>query len=114
MAARSVSTIVCSGNFTVCINNDQNVTSFGRSKIGAHGHEEEVVFPPKIISSLKNIISISVGEDNCTCLDYDGNVFTFGDNQYGRLGIGEKILHTSVPQKINLPPCKQISCGYCF
>ena len=53
MALRSVSTIVCSFGFTVCINNDKNVVSFGRSNKGAHGHkEEDNVFPPKIISSL--------------------------------------------------------------
>ena len=84
MALRSVSTIVCSEYFTVCINNDQNVVSFGKSKSGAHGHEEEYnVFPPKIISSLNHIISISVGWDHCACLDNDGNIFTFGSNKYG-------------------------------
>ena len=62
MALRSVSNIVCSYNFTVCINNDQNVVSFGTSSRGGHGHEEEDVFPPKIISSLNHIISISVGD----------------------------------------------------
>ena len=49
------------------------------------------------------------------CLDNDGNVYTFGNNEYGQLGIGDKDLsHTSIPQKVNLPPCKQISCGYDF
>ena len=32
MALRSVSNIVCSDYFTVCINNDQNVVSFGYSQ----------------------------------------------------------------------------------
>ena len=63
MAMRSVSKIVCSYSFTVCINNDQNVVSFGRSSKGAHGHEEEDVFPPKIIFSLNHIISISTSVD---------------------------------------------------
>ena len=36
-------------------------------------------------------------------------------NEYGQLGIGDKDLsHTSIPQKVNLPPCKQISCGNNF
>ena len=112
MALRRVSNIVCSSDFTVCINNDQNVVSFGRSTNSAHGHKEQDVFPPKIISSLNHIISISVGEDHCACLDNDGNVFTLGDNHYGQLGIGDKDLsHTSIPQKVDLPPCTQISCG---
>ena len=61
MALRSVSNTVCSRNFTICINNDQNVVSFGWSYSRGHGHEEDYVFPPKIISSLNHIISISVG-----------------------------------------------------
>ena len=88
MALRSVSTIFCSYDFTVCINNDQNVVSFGTSYNGAHGHKEEDVFPPKIISSLNHIISISVGDEHCTCLDNDANVYTFGSNDYGQLGLG--------------------------
>ena len=65
MALRSVSNIVCSDNFTVCINNNQNVLSFGRSTCGAHGHNEDNVFPPKIISSLNHIISISTYGNHC-------------------------------------------------
>ena len=73
MALRSVSNIVCSNFFTVCINNDQNVVSFGYSDKCGHGHKEYNVFPPKIISSLNHIISISVGDDHCACLNNDGN-----------------------------------------
>merc|ERR1712100_413684 len=112
----SVSSIVCSYDFTVCINNNKNVVSFGRSRSGAHGHKEDNVFSPKIIPTLNLIISISVCWDqnggHCACLDNDGNVFTFGDNEYGKLGIGDKVKSfTSIPQKVNLPPCQQISCG---
>ena len=97
MALRSVSNIVCSINFTVCINKDQNVVSFGTSYYGGHGHKEYKVFPPKIISSLNHIISISVGDRHSVCLDNDGNVYTFGSNGYGKLGIGDSlcVMHPS-------------------
>ena len=115
MALRSVSNIVCSYVFTVCINNDQNVVSFGYSHRGSHGHEEYYVFPPKIISSLNRIISISVGNIHCACLDNDGYIFTFGNNNQGQLGNNDvDVLYTSIPQKVDLPPCAQISCGYNF
>ena len=113
MALRSVSTIVCSEYFTVCITNDQNVISFGYSYSSAHGYEEYNVFPPKIISSLKHIISISNYWDHCACLDNDGNIFTFGDNGYGKLGIGdEDDPHFCIPQKVHIPLCTQVSCSY--
>merc|ERR1712227_632983 len=108
MALRSVSNIVCSYDFTVCINNNQNLVSFGHSERNGHGHKEYNVFPPKIISSLNHIISISSSMYHCACLDNDGNIYTFGVNDHGQLGIGNEELPHSIPQKVNLPPCTQI------
>ena len=82
-----LSTLVCGKYRTLCINNDGNVLSFGYSNCGAHGYDEEEVFPPKMISSLHHIISIDVGGYRSVCLANDGNVFTFGRNDYGQLGI---------------------------
>ena len=104
------SSIVCSKRFTLCINSDGNVVSFGSSKYGSHGHEEHYVFPPKIISSLVNIKSVCAFGFNAACLDYDGCVFTFGSIERPLLNstISE---FTHEPQKVNLPPCIEISCG---
>ena len=86
--------------------------SFGSSKLGSHGHEEEQIQYPMRISSLNNIKSVSIGLYHSFCLDYDGNVYTFGDNKFGQLGIStEAIGSTLIPHKVNLPSCKQISCG---
>ena len=79
MSYRSVSTISCA-SVTVCINDSNDVLSFGNSKSGAHGFEEEQVFPPQIIPSLHNIVSISCSVYHTVCLDNEGNVFTFGSN----------------------------------
>ena len=107
MACRSRSTIVNSESVTLSISSDGNVYGC----YGQHGHEEHDVFPLKMISSLKNINSIALGEAHSVCLDYDGNVYTFGDNRKGQLGVGverNSLSHTHTPQKVNLPPCKQI------
>ena len=108
---RMVSTIVCSYTHNaICIDNDGNVFSF-QDEIG----EEKLL--PTVIPSLKNIKSIALGDDLSVCLDYDGNVFTFGDNRKGQLGIGvdrNSLSHASTPQKVNLPFCKQVSCGFRF
>ena len=114
MALRSVASIVCSNDFTVYINNDHNVLSFGTSTRGAHGHEEDNVFPPKIISSLNHIISISTYGYHSICLDNNGNVYAFGNNLRGQLGFDADEPFISIPKKVNLPPCTQISCGSTF
>ena len=116
MLNRNVPSIVCGHTYTLCLSVDKNIVSFGKSNRCGHGHEEEEVFPPKIIPSLKNIKSIATGS-HCICLDDNGNVFSFGCNHFGQLGVGynnEELEYTHIPQKVNLPPCKEVSCGFSF
>ena len=96
---------------TLCISNDGNVYSLGRSTWGSHGHSENDIDMPKKINNLKNIKMISSNVFCSICLDYDGNVFTFGSNKEGQLGINktfEELKYTHIPQKVILPPCKQV------
>ena len=113
MSIRNVSTIICSEDMTLCLSTDGTVFSVGHSSFGENGYEEEVVFPPKIIPLLVNIKSVDSSGNHSACLDYDGNVFTFGINMCGQLGICNPfhLISTHIPQKVNLPPCIQISCG---
>ena len=101
----------------MCISSDGEVFSCGAISNGVHGHEEESVFPFKKIPSLKNIKSISCSGEQTMCLDYNGNVFIFGSNHYGKLGIGKyanTLRFTHEPQKIDLPPIREVCCGSFF
>lgn len=98
MYCRSVSTIFSGCDCTISLDGDGNLHSFGYSSISTHGHEDSRIFPPKMISTLKDIKSISCYK-NTICLDNDGNVFTFGHNFFGELGIGidrSSLSHTSI------------------
>lgn len=117
MPSRTVATIVCSGHRTICISESGDLYSFGKGEKGEMGTEEINVFPPQRISSLSNIVSVDCGSFHTICLDNEGAVFTFGWNDYGQLGVGKDnatVEFTSSPQKLNLPPIKQISCGNKF
>eukprot|EP00324_Dicrateria_rotunda_P006650 CAMPEP_0206153752 /NCGR_PEP_ID=MMETSP1474-20131121/863_1 /ASSEMBLY_ACC=CAM_ASM_001110 /TAXON_ID=97495 /ORGANISM="Imantonia sp., Strain RCC918" /LENGTH=295 /DNA_ID=CAMNT_0053551691 /DNA_START=8 /DNA_END=892 /DNA_ORIENTATION=+ len=108
--------MVCATGYTLSISEERNVFACGFSDCGAHGfeEEEEPVLPAKQIPSLKNIKSIAVGAFHSVYLDENGSVFTMGLNTSGQLGngvSGEMLNSTHIPQKVNLPPCKQISCG---
>ena len=114
--SRCVSTIVSGSTHTLSLNHDGFVFSFGYSTCEVHGHEKKLVFLPTIIPTLHNIKSITTGT-HTVCLDYDGNVYTFGSNSFGQLGIGvdkDTLLSTHIPQKVNIPPCKEVSCGNTF
>ena len=111
--SRPISTLCCIENRTLCISDNNTVFSFGYSRLGSLGHEEQQVFPPKMISPLVNIKSISVGS-HIVCLDNDGNVYTCGDNTMGDLGIDDKLFYTHLLQKVDILPCKEICCGLSF
>ena len=114
---RSLPSVVCAFEYAVCLSSDGSVYCFGGSSNEKDEDVNTLIFTPKKISSLSCISGIACGGSHTACLDYDGNVFIFGKNHFGQLGIGvdENTLRgTCIPQKVNLPPCTQISCGYNF
>ncbi|MBE64435.1 MAG: hypothetical protein CMK39_02665, partial [Porticoccaceae bacterium] len=69
------------------------------------------------IKGLKNIKMIDCGGAHTICLDFNGSVFSFGDNEYGKLGLGKTysdLKETYVPQKESKSCCCVCNCsGYC-
>ena len=56
---------------------------------------------------------VSCGAYFTFCVDYEGFIWSFGENGYGQLGTGNKT-NLNVAQKIlNIPPVLSVSCGYC-
>ena len=113
MASRIVSTIICCDQFTVSISNEGDLYSFGSDAGGAHGHKEQRINTPTKINLLKNITSVACGTQTI-CLDTEGNVFGIGSNYYGQLGLNIGSVCSYTPQKINIPPCKEVACGSYF
>lgn len=60
----------------------------------------------------KNFISIAGGQHHTVALDADGNVYTFGRAEYGRLGLGENCGERKEPSLVKLEnKCTDISAG---
>ena len=47
-----------------------------------------------------NVIQIACGDDHCLVLTKGGQLYTWGDNQYGRLGFEPTTTHISIPTQI--------------
>ena len=104
-------TIVCNDKAMYCVSKNKSVVCFPVCEDDEDSNQE--ISSLKRFPNLQNIESLSCGARHCVCLDIHGKIFSFGDNEYGQLGI-TSIESTLIPQRVNLPSCKQVACGYFF
>lgn len=89
IALDNIQSIHCGGYHSVCINTEGKLIVFGRNDSGQLGigklskYENE----PLVNSYLKNICEINCGAFHCFCMNENGNLYCFGSNIYGQLGI---------------------------
>ena len=99
---------------TVSVSNDGIVYSFGSNDEGQLGlgyYTEDFIFTPSPISNLPKIKQVTCGGYYTICVDYEGYLWSFGRNEYGQLGIGNRTSHNT-PQKIEgISLAQSVSCG---
>lgn len=79
--------------------------TWGRNNCGQlgnndHGHND-VTFPTAIMSSKSNWVTVAAGKEHSLALDADGDVYAFGCNDHGQLGLNVDSEHVHNPTKIN-------------
>lgn len=67
--------------------------------------------PQKI--NLENVKTVYCGNSHTIAMTKFGEVFTWGNNLYGQLGLGHFINHNT-PQKVNLENIQSVVCGHEF
>ncbi|URE03685.1 E3 ubiquitin-protein ligase [Musa troglodytarum] len=103
---------------TVCTSADGGVYSFGGNQFGQLGTgSDQAETLPKLLDAPclenKNAKLVSCGARHNAMMTEDGQVFCWGWNKYGQLGLGDAIdrnIPASVPME-NLRP-KNVSCGW--
>ena len=99
---------------TITLSNDGIAHSFGRNIEGqlGLGHYCFFISLPTPIPNLPQINMISCGLNFTVCVDFEGFIWSFGENNCGQLGTGNTTSF-NVPQKleVNIPPVHSISCG---
>ena len=91
------------------ISNEGQVYWFGSFDKSTIKEKQEKLHVPKLLPFGTNVIAIAAGSNHFVFLDSNANVYSFGSNQYGQLGIDNENEH-----KVNLPPIKQVCCGRLF
>ncbi|XAR71988.1 hypothetical protein NMG60_11018467 [Bertholletia excelsa] len=103
---------------TLCISYDGNVYAFGGNQFGQLGtgaDQSETL--PRLINapSLENKHAkmVSSGARHSAVVTDDGEVFSWGWNKYGQLGLGD-VIDRNIPCQVHIEGCvpKTLACGW--
>uniref|UniRef100_A0A8C4RM49 HECT and RLD domain containing E3 ubiquitin protein ligase 3 n=1 Tax=Erpetoichthys calabaricus TaxID=27687 RepID=A0A8C4RM49_ERPCA len=116
--AQKIAEISCGQAHCLALNEKGQVFSWGSGRYGqlGLGTEEEVVRVPRLIKKLceHRITQAACGSQHCIALSKDGQLFTWGQNTNGQLGLGKGESNKISPQPLRSlagVPLAQISAG---
>uniref|UniRef100_A0A3Q0QSR6 Regulator of chromosome condensation 1 n=1 Tax=Amphilophus citrinellus TaxID=61819 RepID=A0A3Q0QSR6_AMPCI len=107
----------CGAYFTFAVSKEGHVYGFGLSNYHQLGTKStKMCFVPVKLTCFKNSttawVDFSGGQHHTLCLDADGQVYSLGRAEYGRLGLGEGAEEKSEPTPVmGMGPAKGVSCG---
>jgi len=113
--------VSCGDNYTIVLNDKNQVYSFGKPSYYRLGQGEiskdENIYEPTLMESLKNekIVDISAGCRHGACINGKGEIFCWGFNFYDQLGLGDSERDYSKPTKVAKLEghfARMVSCGY--
>jgi alpha-tubulin suppressor-like RCC1 family protein len=96
---------------------DGSLWSWGSNQFGQLGQGEQVpnLTQPTQIPDTHSFVQISAGHQFSLALDSNEHVWSFGNSDFGRLGLGEGVGHRFTPTRIeSLSNIKSISAGLHF
>ncbi|MFZ5948284.1 MAG: T9SS type A sorting domain-containing protein [Stygiobacter sp.] len=95
--------IACGDYHTIALTIDGQVYSWGRNDYGQLGNsnQQNSNVPVKTLGLAKTIIQIAAGSRHSVALASDGTIFTWGNNDYGQLGDGNKTTIKNLPIEVN-------------
>lgn len=114
--------IGCGSYHSLCLTNDNEVYSWGLDNYGQLGiNQGDTIISralPIISQNLTDICKknrikkISGGQHHTLILTNNGNVYSFGRHDYGRLGLGKGVKEPQFsPQLVDIHDIVEISCG---
>ncbi|XP_068089297.1 probable E3 ubiquitin-protein ligase HERC3 [Hyperolius riggenbachi] len=118
LAAEHITHVACGQSYSVALSIQGQLFSWGADSDGQLGHSnaEQSVPVPRLIKKLnqQKILQVSCGDQHCLCLSDDGQLFTWGQNNHGQLGLGPGSATQSSPQRVKSLegiPLAQVTAG---
>ena len=107
-----INLISCGLYFTVCVDCEGFIWSFGDNIFGQLGTGNKTSFnvPQKILDIPSPILSVACGSSHTLVITSDSNLWSWGRNDLGQLGHGDKEAYLK-PQKTSFSNISKISAG---
>uniref|UniRef100_A0A182JTG2 HECT domain-containing protein n=1 Tax=Anopheles christyi TaxID=43041 RepID=A0A182JTG2_9DIPT len=113
-----ITRISCGTAHSLALTNWGQVFSWGSNAVGQLGHDTENgrQTTPRMIKAIgaKHVVQIASGQYHCMALTNNGELYAWGSNSYGQLGIGttsEKVSMPTLIQSLTGVPIAFIACG---
>ncbi|MEE6461872.1 hypothetical protein FKM82_001435 [Ascaphus truei] len=104
LADEHIIQVACGQSHNLALNNQGQLFSWGAGSDGQLGHSttEDSIPVPRLIKKLtqQKILQVSCGNWHCMALADDGQLFTWGQNDHGQLGLGKGFVSQSSPQRV--------------
>ncbi|XP_068999220.1 regulator of chromosome condensation [Embiotoca jacksoni] len=107
----------CGAYFTFAVSKDGHVYGFGLSNYHQLGTKStKMCFVPVKLTCFKNSttswVNFSGGQHHTICLDAEGQVYSLGRAEYGRLGLGQGAEEKSEPTPVmGMELAREVTCG---
>ena len=106
-----INMISCGGYFTVCVDYEGFVWSFGKSNYGQLGTVNRTRNNvPQKLQNIPPVLSVDCGSSHTLIITNDSNLWSWGRNDYGQLCLGDTE-NRSIPQKTSFSNIAEISAG---
>ncbi|XP_072316882.1 regulator of chromosome condensation [Eucyclogobius newberryi] len=109
--------VFCGAYLTFAVSNEGYVYGFGLSNYHQLGTKNtKMCYVPVKLTCFKNSttswVGFAGGQHHTVCLDAEGQVYSLGRTEYGRLGLGEGAEEKSEPTPVRgMEPVCSVACG---
>ncbi|XP_053317589.1 probable E3 ubiquitin-protein ligase HERC3 isoform X1 [Spea bombifrons] len=112
--------VACGQSHSLALTNQGQLFSWGAGTEGQLGHSttDASIPVPRLIKKLsqQKIQQVSCGNHHCLALADDGQLYTWGQNNHGQLGLGSGFGSQSSPQRVKslegIPLAQVVAGGY--
>uniref|UniRef100_A0A8C5MLC3 HECT and RLD domain containing E3 ubiquitin protein ligase 3 n=1 Tax=Leptobrachium leishanense TaxID=445787 RepID=A0A8C5MLC3_9ANUR len=120
LADEKIIHVACGQSHNLALNEQGQIFSWGAGNEGQLGHSstEPSISVPRLIKKLsqQTIQQVSCGNQHCLALGDDGQLYSWGQNSHGQLGLGNGFGSQCSPQRVKslegIPLAQVVAGGY--